>query len=145
MGACVPISATCDFGASLLPHVYHSSLSAMLELIKCLFPFFMSAKPPNIYSLFPRSNDDIDIFYWCSRILGLDVEIANTCFLTRLNHCKVERAPMHEFLKAYLTLLLNGTKFNVCMVIHRTPAPIVEVDPDAAKLQRTSMISVTSP
>ena len=104
----------------------------------------MSAKPPKIYSLLPRSDDDIDIFYWCSRILGLDVKIADRCFLTRLDHCKVERVPKHEFLKAYLTLLLNGTKFYIRMVIHRTPAPIVEVDPDAAKPQRTSTIS-TSP
>jgi hypothetical protein len=145
MGACVPISATCDFGASLLPHVYHSSLSAMLELIKRLFPFFMSAKPPNIYSLFPRSNDDIDIFYWCSRILGLDVGIANMCFLTRLDHCKADRAPKHEFLKAYLTLYWNGKKYNIHIIIHRTPAPDVEVDPDAPKPQRTSTTSLASP
>jgi hypothetical protein len=119
----------------------------MLELIRRLFPFFMSAKPPKIYSLFPRSDDDIDIFYWCSRILGLDVEIANTCFLTQLDHCKVERAPQHELLKAHLTLPSNskGAKFDIRMVIHRTPAPTVEVDPDAPKPERTSTISLTSP
>ena len=105
----------------------------MLELIKRLFPFFMSSKPPKIYSLFPRSNDDIDIFYWCSRILGLDVEVASTCLLRQLDHCKVDRAPQHEFLKARLTLASKGAKFDIHMVIHRTPAPIVEVDPDAPK------------
>jgi hypothetical protein len=135
--------------ATWLPHCRRKSntrtVSAMLDLIKRLFPFLMSAKPPRIYSLFPRSDDDVDIFYWCSRILGLDVEIANTCFLTRLDHCKAERAPKHEFLKAYLTLRLNGGEFDVRMIIHRTPAPTVEVDPDAAKPQRSSTISLTSP
>ena len=105
----------------------------------------MSAKPPKIYSLFPRSDDDIDIFYWCSRILGLDVEIASRCFLTRLDHCKADRPPKHEFLKAYLTLLWNGKKLKVHIIIHRTPAATVEVDPDAAKPQRNSTISLTSP
>ena len=80
----------------------------MPELIKRLFPFFMPAKPPGIYSLFPRSDDDIDIFYWCSRILGLDAEIAKMCFLTQLDHCKADRPPQHEFLKGYLTVHLNG-------------------------------------
>jgi hypothetical protein len=115
----------------------------MLDLVKRLFPFFMSAKPPKIYSLFPRSDDDIDIFYWCSRILGLDVEIAKKCFLTRLDHCKAERPPRHEFLKAYLTLVLNGEKFDVRIIIHRTPAPIVEADANAPK-QRTSLTSPQS-
>jgi len=117
----------------------------MLELIKRLLPLFMSAKPPNVYSLFPRSDDDVDIFYWCSRILGLDVEVAKTCFLTQLDHCKADKPPKHEFLKAYLTLHLNGKKFYIRMIIHRTPAPIVEVDPDAAKPQRTSTTSLPSP
>jgi hypothetical protein len=117
----------------------------MLELIRRLFPFFMSAEPPKIHALFPRSDDDIDIFYWCSRILGLDVEIASRCFLTRLDHCKADRPPKHEFLKAYLTLLRNGKKFKVHIIIHRTPAPIVEVNPNAAKPQRTSTTSLLSP
>ncbi|KIM76114.1 hypothetical protein PILCRDRAFT_91753 [Piloderma croceum F 1598] len=109
----------------------------MLELIKHLFPFFMSDKPPNIHSLFPRTNDDINIFYWCSRILGLDVGIAN--------HCKADRAPKHEFLKAYLTLYWNGKKYDIHIIIHRTPAPDVEIDPDAPKPQRTSTTSLASP
>ena len=117
----------------------------MLQFIKHLFPFFMSTKPPNPHSIFPRSNDDIDIFYWCSRILGLDVGIANMCFLTRLDHCKADRAPKHEFLKAYLTLYWNGKKYNMHIIIHRTPAPDVEVDPDAPKPQRTSTTSLASP
>ena len=117
----------------------------MLQFIKHLFPFFMSSNPPNPHSLLPRSNDDTDIFYWCSRILGLDIEIANRCFLTQLDHCKADRAPMHEFLKAYLTLYLNGKKYDVRIIIHRTPSPDVEVDPNAAVSQRTSTTSLASP
>ena len=44
------------------------------------------------------------------------------CFLTQLNHCKVERTPMHEFLKAYFTLHWNRGKFDIHMIIHRTPS-----------------------
>ena len=46
-------------------------LSAMQEIIKHLFRFFMSAKPLRIYSLLTRRHYDVDVCYWCSRILGL--------------------------------------------------------------------------
>jgi hypothetical protein len=56
----------------------------------------MSAKPPNVYSFFPRSDDNIDIFYWCNMILGLDVKVANMCFLTWIDHCKADKPLKHE-------------------------------------------------
>jgi hypothetical protein len=114
----------------------------MLQLVKRLFPFFMSAKPPYIHSLLPQANDDVNVFYWCSRILGQDVEIANICFLNQLDHCKADKPPKHEFLKVFLTLHLNGEKYEVYMIIHRTPARNVHVEENPPKPQRSSTTSL---
>jgi len=56
-------------------------------------------------------------------------------FLTQIDHCKADKAPKHEFIKAYFTLHLHGNKYNIHMIIHRTPAPDVEIDPNATKSQ----------
>src|SRR6202050_3497120 len=116
----------------------------MLKLVKRLFPFFMSNKPPDIYSLLPRANDDTNIFFWSTTILGKHIDFANTCVLVRLDHCKANRTPKHEFLKAYLILHLDGKKYKVHLIIHRTPAPNVDVDGNPPKPQRSSTASLAS-
>src|SRR6266436_4515234 len=100
----------------------------MLKLVKRLFPFFMSNSPPDIYSLLPRADDEANIFFWSSTIMGKHIDFANACVLTRLDHCKALRTPKHEFLKAFLTLYLDGSQHEVHLIIHRTPAPNVDSD-----------------
>jgi hypothetical protein len=116
----------------------------MLKFIRRIFPSFMAATPPKIKTLLPAKTEDTDIKYWCSWILSIDVEGAKTCFLTQLDHCKALKAPQHEFLKAYLTLHLNGATHKVRMVIHRTAVQHVEADPNPAKPQRTPTASLAS-
>ena len=117
----------------------------MLKVVKRFFPFFMSNTPLDIYSLLPRSDDETNIFFWSSTIKGKHIDFANACILTQLDHCKADRPPKHEFLKAHLTLLLDGKKHKVHLIIHRTPALNVEVIENAPKPQRASTTSLASP
>jgi hypothetical protein len=117
----------------------------MLKLVKRLFQLFMSNNPPDIYFLLPRTNDDANILFWSSSILGKHIDVANACVLTKLDHCKADRPPKHEFLKAHLLLSLDGKKYEVRLIIHRTPAPNVDVDGNPPKPQRTSTTSLVSP
>ena len=104
----------------------------------------MSNKPPDIYSLLPRANDDTNIFFWSTTILGKHIDFANACVLVRLDHCKADRIPKHEFLKAYLILHLDGNKYEVHLIIHRTPAPNVDVNGNPPTPQRASTASLAS-
>ena len=96
----------------------------------------MSNNPPDIYSLLPRTNDDANIFFWSSSILGKHIDVANTCVLTNLDHCKVDRPPKHEFLKAHLLLSLDGKKYEVHLIIHHTPVPNVDVGGNCKECQQ---------
>jgi hypothetical protein len=99
--------------------------------------------PLQIFILLPRSNDETNIFFWSSTIKGKRIDFANACVLTQLNHCKADRPQKHEFLKAHITLLLAGKKYKVHLIIHRTPAPNVEVVENTPSA--TSLASPQSP
>jgi len=115
----------------------------MLKVIKQFFLFFMSNTPPDIYSLVPWSNNKTNILFWLSAIMGKHIDFANACILTQFDHCKAARPLKHKFLKAHLTLLLDGKKHKVHLIIHHTPAWNMVVK-NAPKLQRASTNSIVS-
>ena len=100
----------------------------MLQTFKKLLRFFMSDEPPNIHCLLPRIVNYSNIFDWANGILGRDFETTCLCFLDSLEHCKADRSPKHEFLKAFFTLCLNGKAHKMGMIIDRRPAESIDIE-----------------
>src|SRR5882762_6126423 len=84
---------------------------AMLQTIKQLLRQFMFNEFPKIHTLFPQSQDETNVLYWCNSILGHDSAMALSCYLNRIDHCKAVSLPKHEFLIAYMTLTLDGKTY----------------------------------
>src|SRR6202050_2796089 len=108
----------------------------MLQNFKKLLRFFMSDKPPNIYCLFPQIVIHSNAFYWTNSILGRDFLTTSSCFLEKMEHCKADRPPKHEFLKVFFTLHLNRKPYEIGMIVNR-PAEHIDI--------KTKDASVPSP
>jgi hypothetical protein len=100
----------------------------MLQNFKKLLRFFMSDEPPNIHCLFPRIVNHSNAFDWGNGILGRDFPITSSCFLEKLEHCKADRSPKHEFLKTFFTLHLNGKAYKMGMIVDRRPAENIDIE-----------------
>ncbi|KIM81575.1 hypothetical protein PILCRDRAFT_496799 [Piloderma croceum F 1598] len=114
----------------------------MLQTIKRLLQRFMSNEFPKIHSLFPQSQDETNVLYWCSSILGLDSATALSCYLDRIDHCKAVSLPKHEFIVVYMTLTLDRKTYKTCCIIDRGPAP--EVGQKATTPRNASATSLIS-
>ena len=122
----------------------------MLQTFKRILRFFMPDEiNPNIHFLFPEDIDEVNVLYWCTSVLLHDFASVSSN-LTRLEHCKADKSPKHEFLVAYITLDTNGTKRRTCMIIDRSPA--IEVEPfepfePSLTVQKTQSLSslISSP
>jgi len=122
-------------------------VQAMLWTVKRLLRWFMANElPPDIHCLFPRTADEANLHYWCNSILGRDFVNVRSSSLTKLEHCKATKAPRHEFLLAYITLDINGTSYETCMIFDHSPAVEVEEVRDAPNSPSpTSLTVITSP
>ena len=109
----------------------------MLQNFKKLLRFFMSDEPPNIHCLFPRIVSHSNAFDWGNGILGRDFPTTSSCFLEKLEHCKADRQPKHEFLKVFFTLQLNGKPYKMGMIVDCCPAEHIDI--------KTKDASVPSP
>jgi hypothetical protein len=101
----------------------------MLQNFKKLLRFFMSSdEPPNIHCLFPRIVSHSNAFDWSNGILGRDFPTTSSCFLDKLEHCKADRPPKHEFLNVFFTLCLNGKPYEMGMIVDCRPAEHVDIE-----------------
>lgn len=100
----------------------------MLQTLKKLLRFCMSDEPPNIHCLLPRIVNYSNIFDWANGILGRDFETTNSCFLDSLEHCKANRSPKHEFLKAFFTLYLEEKAHQIGIIVDRRPAESIDIE-----------------
>jgi hypothetical protein len=100
----------------------------MLQTFKKLLRFFMPDEPPNIHCLFPRIVDNLNIFNWANGILGRDLETTSQCVLDSLEHCKADRSPQHEFLKALFTLYSDKQTHEIGLIVDRRPAETIDIE-----------------
>ena len=88
----------------------------------------MSDKAPNIHCLLPRIVNYSNIFDWANGILGRDFETTKLCLLDSLEHCKADKSPKHEFLKAYFTLHLDEKAYKIGIIVDRRPAESIDIE-----------------
>ena len=50
------------------------------------------------------------------------------CLLDRLEHCKADSPPQHEFLKALFTLYLDGKSYKMGAIVDRRPAESINIE-----------------
>jgi len=68
------------------------------------------------------------MFDWANGILGRDYETTSLCFLDTLEHCKADRSPKHEFLKAIFTLYLHEKAYKMGIIVDRRPAESIDIE-----------------
>jgi hypothetical protein len=92
----------------------------------------MSDEPPNIHCLLPCIVNYLNIFDWANGILGRDLETTSLCLLDSLEHCKADRPPKHEFIKAFFTLYLDEKVYKIGIIVDRRPAESIDVETKGA-------------
>jgi hypothetical protein len=125
--------ADCDTCSTRVQHASHRNDSSLfiMPLFRALLRlcrFKMSTNPPHLLSLFPERAKPVGAEWWASCVLGSDFAIAQSCFLTRVEHCKATKSVKHEFLFIYMTLNYLGATHETCLIIDRSLATNVEPD-----------------
>jgi hypothetical protein len=108
--------------------IWHEDLALMLQTFKKLLRFFMLDEPPNIHCLFPHIVNYLNIFDWANGILGRDFETTRLCLLDSLEHCKADRLPKHEFIKALFTLYSDEKTHKMGIIVDRRPAETIDIE-----------------
>jgi hypothetical protein len=100
----------------------------------------MSVQPPDIHCLFPQIISHSNALDWGNGILGRDFPTTSLCFLEKLEHCKANKVPKHEFLKIFFTLHLDGKAYKMAMIADRRPAENIETEVQEGSMPRPSPI-----
>ena len=88
----------------------------------------MSDEPPNIHCLFPQIASHSNAFDWGNSILGRDFPTTSSWSLEKLEHCKADRPPKHEFLKVFFTLYLDSKAYKMGMIIDHHPTEDIDIE-----------------